>query len=197
MFTGLVQGVAEVVANKLTRNKSRLEVFFKKPLSRVVLGESIALNGCCLTVTQKKNKSLFFDVSDETLRKTSLGSLKKGSLVNYERALKVGDRLGGHFVLGHVDGLAQLTRIKNTGGSIEFDLALPKQLFKFIIDKGSLAIDGISLTVSRLPKNTVRVYVIAHTLAVTHLGSLQVGDSVNVEVDMLGKYVYSLLKGSR
>lgn len=194
MFTGIIQGVAKVIAVKSVSKGARLTVAFQKALPRVVLGESIAFNGCCLTVVAKTKNQLSFDLSDETLRKTSLGSLTKGSFVNFERALKVGDALGGHFVLGHVDGLGKLVRIKNTGGSVEFDFVLPKQLFKFIIDKGSLAIDGISLTVSRLPKNTVRIYVIPHTLEVTNLATKKVGDSVNIEVDMLGKYVLNLLK---
>ncbi len=163
MFTGLIQSLATVVENKSLKSHARLVLEFPRQFKKAQRGESIAINGCCLTVTQIQKNKLSFDVSDETLLKTNLGQLKKGQKVNVERALKVGQALGGHFVMGHVDGLAKVLKVKPEAGSLKIDFSLSKQLIRFVIDKGSIALDGISLTVSQQPKGILRVFRLCHT----------------------------------
>lgn len=193
MFTGIIEAVGEVVSFKGSAQGGRLTLRSKPAFKKIQVGESIAVNGCCLTVISKKSNPLVFDVSDETLRKTNLGDFKPGHFVNLERALTLSSRLGGHFVLGHVDGVGTIRSLKRTKGSLEMGVQIPKHLFRYLIDKGSIAIDGVSLTVSLQKEGFFSVYLIPHTEKSTNLHAKKVGDSVNIEVDMLGKYVDRLI----
>ncbi|MBX7148056.1 riboflavin synthase [bacterium] len=192
MFTGLVECSAKIVDIIKISDGARLVIKPKIPLKKVVLGESVAIDGCCLTVI-KKGATLTFDVSDESIRQTKIKTYQKGTMVNLERAMRAGDRLGGHFVLGHVDGVGKITSIKRNDTSLEITLEAPAGVSEYLIPKGSVTIDGISLTVSGLKKNKFKVYIIPHTEKITNLGERKVGDLVNMEADMLGKYVRGLI----
>ncbi len=157
------------------------------------LGESVAINGCCLTVVEIEGDCWSFQAGPETLAKTNLGELLKGQLVNLERSLPAGGRLGGHFVLGHVDGVAEVVAIEQDGEWITFWFEVSNQLAELMIPKGSVAVDGVSLTVVDVERDRFSVALIPHTLEVTTLGTRQVGDRVNIETDVLGKYVKKLL----
>jgi len=193
MFTGIITNIGKVRVPKkavqLKNHGGRLFIQPKKKFTGVKIGESIAINGCCLTVTSYKSNVLEFDVSDETMRKTGLHQFKRGSVVNLERAMKANHRFGGHFVLGHVDGVGKVKAIKKNPGSIEYTITYPKKFAHLLIDKGSVTVDGISLTVCNLKKSQFDLYIIPHTIKETHLGQLEVGHEVNLEFDVLGKYV--------
>lgn len=189
MFTGLVETTGKITAWQPHKNGGKLVIKNKKTFSRVVLGESVAVNGCCLTVVKNSPRGLEFDVSDETMSKTALGDYSLGDTVNLERALSLGDRLGGHLIQGHVDTTGCLVSVKKQKGSIGFTFSYPKKFAALIIEKGSIAVDGISLTVCHLVRHQFSVYIIPHTLKLTHLNFLKPGDAVNLEFDMIGKYV--------
>ncbi|GFN40986.1 MAG: riboflavin synthase alpha chain [Marine Group I thaumarchaeote] len=153
------------------------------------IGQSVALNGVCLTVTKLSKNLGRFEMIDETTKKTDLGNLKIGSIVNVERSLKAGERLEGHFVLGHVDGVGTITKIQKKPKEVQVWFNVPKKLAKYIVKKGSVAIDGISLTVVEAKNNNVSVCFIPHTIQVTNFRTKNVGDKVNIETDILGKYI--------
>ncbi len=189
MFTGIITNTATVVSSPLQKAGGRLVVKSKKKFARVKSGESIAVNGCCLTVVKFKVNLLEFDVSDETMRKTALGNFKKGDVVNLERAMAANGSFGGHFVLGHVDGVGRVTAISQEEGSVKFTISYPKENAALLIEKGSVTIDGISLTVCDLTNAQFSVYIIPHTIKETHLKNIGVGSEVNLEYDVIGKYV--------
>lgn len=166
----------------------------RKTLTKLKTGESVAINGCCLTVVSYKNNQLEFDVSDETMRKTALSQYHSGMKVNMERAMKASARFGGHFVLGHVDGVGIVKEIAAEEGSIRFQISYPREFSQLLIEKGSVTIDGVSLTVCGLTKFHFDLYVIPHTLKETHLEALKTGSRVNLEFDVLGKYVERMMK---
>ena len=212
MFTGIIQGTGKIVSfhggkkgGKLTINCSNsphppLKLRGGKRGSYVTLykiGESVAVDGCCLTVVGHRHQSLVFDVSDETLRKTKVKSYCHGTVVNLERAMKASDRFGGHFVLGHVDGVGRIEQIRKNPGSIVIMISHPKKLAPYLIDKGSVAVDGCSLTVVIEGRNRFKTYIIPHTTKVTNLACKKAGDLVNLEMDMLGKYVERLILGKK
>lgn len=188
MFTGLIQDVGTI---EHIQPGAMTEVWvvshFAPPDLR--LGESIACDGCCLTVAEHQGPRFRVQASLETLSVTTLGSWQVGREVNLERALKVGDRMGGHWVQGHVDGVSELKSRRPQGGSEVMVFGLPVSLARFFIDKGSVTIDGVSLTVNRLQGDTFEVAIIPETLTRTTLGAKAVGASVNIEADVLGKYV--------
>lgn len=192
MFTGIVEGIGMVEKIKQnTKNRSAYQMtidlgVYAKGLK---VGQSVALNGVCLSVTKISKNKCDFDMIDETIKKTDLGNLKKGSIVNIERSLKVGARMDGHFVLGHIDGVGVITKIEKKPKEIKVWFEVPKKLAKFVVQKGSIAIDGISLTVVDVTKNTASVCLIPHTVKVTNFQSKKVGDKVNIETDILGKYI--------
>jgi riboflavin synthase len=157
------------------------------------IGDSIAINGCCLTIVRLDGPLATFQAGEETLSRTNLGRLKEGSQVNLERALAVGDRLGGHYVTGHIDALATLTERKDDGPWAFLHFEVPSCYQQHLASKGSVAVDGVSLTVVTVKDQTFSVALIPHTLSVTTLGSLQVGDQVNLETDLLAKYVERML----
>lgn len=189
MFTGLVTNKAQVLAWMPKAKGGRLMLGLAQSYRQVKMGESIAVNGCCLTVVEQKSKRIAFDVSDETMRKTAFGSLKVGQTVNLERALQAQDRLGGHFVLGHVDTVGKIKSVKRAPGSIIYSVSYPKKFRRLVIEKGSVAIDGISLTACDVKPGSFNVYIIPHTLKETNLGERHSGDAINVEFDVLGKYI--------
>lgn len=162
-------------------------------MSKIKIGESIAVNGCCLTVTALERGILEFDISDETLRKTALKHLQKGDVVNLERALKTKDRFGGHFVLGHVDGVGKIQKIRKIENSYRYTIVYPKKFSKLLIEKGSVSVDGISLTVCDLTRTSFRVFIVPHTWKRTNLKTRKRGGVVNLEFDVLGKYALKSL----
>ena len=189
MFTGIIIGKGKIlsVISKETDRIFRIEAPFS--MTDVAMGASIACSGCCLTVTEKGNNWFDVYVSGETLSKTNLGDWTEGTEINLERSLRLGDEMGGHIVSGHVDGLATIKSIKEDGDSWRIEIEPPKQLEKFVAAKGSVALDGISLTVNHVNDNLFDINIIPHTLDVTTLGRRKVGDKLNMEVDMLARYV--------
>ena len=192
MFTGVIEGVGKVekiTQNTKNRSAFQMTVDLGKNAKGLKVGQSVALNGVCLSATKISKNKCDFQMIDETIKKTDLGNLVKGSKVNIERSLKVGDRMEGHFVLGHVDGVAIIKKIEKKPKEIKVWFEVPKKLAKFIVKKGSIAIDGISLTVVDVTKNKTSVCLIPHTMKVTNFHSKKVGDKINIETDILGKYI--------
>ncbi|MBB5352989.1 riboflavin synthase [Haloferula luteola] len=192
MFTGLVEATGCVRSIEFRGDQARLtlDLPFAAELAE---GDSVAINGVCLTVIHLDAKGAGFDVLRQTLEVTSLGDLTEGSLVNLERALRVGDRLGGHFVLGHVDATGLVEAVEPIGQDHRFALRLPRHLVPYCIDKGSLAIDGISLTIASLEDDLATFWIIPHTFAHTNVHTRSAGQRVNLEVDVLAKHVAKLL----
>ena len=193
MFTGLVENVGVVRALEARGEQARLSIAipFAPELSA---GESVAINGCCLTTTAVDGDTASFDLLAQTLDVTSLGQLTKGSLANLERALPADGRLGGHFVQGHVDATGEILDFAPRGQDHRLEIALPPEIHKYCIDKGSLAIDGISLTIAELTPASAIFWIIPHTVEITHLKTAKVGQRVNLEADLLAKYAEKLLR---
>jgi riboflavin synthase len=193
MFTGLVEGVGEVLRVQPKGPDAVLLIKPPWPLNETVLGESIAVNGACLTVTNTGGGGFSVDVSAESLSRTTLGGLKTGAKVNLERALQLGDRLGGHLVSGHVDCVGAISGKEQVGDSIRFTISIPKEHLLYIVEKGSVTVEGISLTVNQVDGAGFSLNIIPHTMAETTLKLAAKGDSVNIETDIIGKYVARLL----
>ena len=192
MFTGIIEGIGKVIKiEKKTDNRSavKMTVDLGKHAKGLKIGQSVALNGVCLTVTGISNSKCNFEMIEETTKKTDLGNLKEGGIINIERSLKVGDRMEGHFVLGHVDDVGIIKKIEKKPKEIKIWLEIPKNLTKFVVQKGSIAIDGISLTVVDVQKNLASVCLIPHTVDVTNFHTRKIGDKINIETDILGKYI--------
>lgn len=193
MFTGLVEAVGTVVSLESKGEQARL--LLKIPFaSELALGDSVAINGCCLTVAEFSPEGTAFDLLAQTLRVTSLGALDADSVVNLERAMMVGDRFGGHFVQGHVDGTGAITRLEANGQDHLLGVSLPPEIHRHCIDKGSLTVDGISLTIAELNVEEAVFWITPHTWEHTHLHLAKPGQTVNLEVDLLAKYVDKLLE---
>ena len=198
MFTGIVEDRGTVTEIKRRAKESALTFRANRIDPReIVMGESIAVNGACLTVTSLGDSTFTVDASRETLSRTNLGKLRPGSMVNLERSLRVGDRMGGHMVSGHVDGVGSVKSKKKRGASVEFRFTAPGQVMKYIVEKGSVAIDGVSLTVNAVEEGEFTVNIIPYTLAETTFGALRAGKPVNIECDVIGKYVEKLMTGKR
>ena len=192
MFTGIVEGIGTVnKISKITKNRSAIEMTIDlgKQVKGLKIGQSVALNGVCLTATKISKSKCIFEMIEETTKKTDLGNLKVGGVVNIERSLKTGDRLEGHFVLGHVDGVAIIKKILKKPKEVQVYFEVPKNLAKYIVKKGSITIDGISLTVVDIKKTLAYVSLIPHTIEITNFHTKKVGDKVNIETDILGKYI--------
>ena len=195
MFTGIVEETGRVERIEPSANAIALTVRARVCGKAVRTGDSVAVNGCCLTVvkiTPAKSgggKLLRFDLLRETWDRTNLSAVKPGSGVNLERALRFGGRLGGHFVTGHVDGTGKITRWEPTGQDYLLEVAAPREVLQYVLFKGSITVDGISLTVAKVNRRSFQVWIIPHTREVTALGERAVGDAVNLEGDLLGKYV--------
>ena len=192
MFTGIVEGIGTVnKISKITKNRSAIEMTIDlgKQVKGLKIGQSVALNGVCLTATKISKSKCIFEMIEETTKKTDLGNLKVGGVVNIERSFKAGDRLEGHFVLGHVDGVAIIKKILKKPKEVQVYFEVPKTLAKYVVKKGSIAIDGISLTVVDIKKTLAYVSLIPHTIEITNFHTKKVGDKVNIETDILGKYI--------
>jgi riboflavin synthase len=196
MFTGIVTDIGEIVS--LTpggqTGDRRFTVRTRHEVKPIPMGASIACSGCCLTVIEKGADRFTVEASGETLDKTHLGDWQTGTRINLELSLKLGDELGGHLVYGHVDGVGKIVSMTPEGGSVRFVFEAPGELARFIASKGSVAVDGISLTVNEVTGNRFGVNIISHTQAVTTLGQAKPGQRVNLEVDMLARYVQRLLE---
>ncbi len=195
MFTGLIEAIGQIVAVRDTASGRTMTIAASLG-DPWVEGESVAVNGVCLTVQAARDEVFEAHVSPETLRVTTLGRTRPGQGVNLERPLKADGRIGGHFVLGHVDGIGTVRRVEPQGESFWLDIDIPAALLPLVVLKGSIAIDGISLTVARLTGTTVGVQIVPHTWTHTQLASARPGDGVNVEVDVIGKYVQRLVHGA-
>lgn len=193
MFTGLVEGVGEIVELSRMAEGVRLTIAAPFPAAELTLGESVAVAGACLTVVAITNQAFSAEVSPETLARTTFSWKKVRDKVNLERALKLGDRLGGHLVTGHVDGLGVLKERREGPASLLLKFELPEPLARYVIEKGSIALEGVSLTVNTCQGNTFTVNIIPFTAQKTTLAHLRVGDKVNLETDLIGKYVARLL----
>jgi riboflavin synthase len=199
MFTGIIEHLGKVASLKTNSEggKLRIDVTSAPEIAKgMKQGDSIAVNGCCLTVVEHTKKHFSADLSGETLRRTSLGEKKPGNPVNLERPLAVGERLGGHFVQGHVDGVGRVTALTPEGENWWLSIEVPDNLRRYIAEKGSISIEGISLTVARWHDGIASVAVIPFTYERTNVHALRPGDAVNLEVDILAKYVESLLAGT-
>jgi riboflavin synthase len=195
VFTGIVEAKRPVAAARAGEGSLHLEIDLGPFADGVRAGDSIAVRGCCLTVERLERGVASFHLMAETLGLTAFGALKSGSLVNIERSLRLGDRMGGHFVSGHVDGLGRVETVQLHPGQTDLTVRLPAGLADLTVPKGSIALDGVSLTIARLEDPLVTVSLIPHTLEVTTLGELRAGDPVHLEMDMIGKWVKRLLRG--
>ena len=195
MFTGIVEGTGRVKSIRSGPKSTEFAVRPGKLGGKLRVGNSIAVNGTCLTVVGARNGLLRFDVLNETLQRTNFRAVKPGDLVNLERPLRANAGLDGHFVLGHVDGTGRVRRYEKRGSDYMLDVDAQPAAMRYIVEKGSIAIDGISLTVAAQGRNWFRVWIIPHTHEVTNLCSRRVGDLVNLEADIIGKYVDKLLAG--
>ncbi len=193
MFTGLIEGTGTLLRMDRNGPDARMVIQAHFDMGRIVLGESISVDGACLTVTSFQGNVFSVDVSAETLSRTTLGRKLPGKRLNLERALRLGDRLGGHLVSGHVDALGKLKEKTREGKSWRLSFQVPRELDRYIIEKGSIAINGISLTVNGCGAGSFHVNVIPHTARETTIDELQTGDEVNIETDLMGKYVEKML----
>ena len=194
MFTGIVEEVGTLKAIRKGAHSAVLEIQAKVVLEDIHLGDSIAVNGVCLTATSFSPAGFTADVMHETLNRSSLAALRPGSRVNLERAMAANGRFGGHIVAGHVDGLGTVRRIEKDDNAIWFTIAAGPEILRYVVEKGSITIDGISLTVARVDADSFAISAIPHTVAVTVLADRKVGDPINLETDIIGKYVEKLLR---
>ena len=193
MFTGIVREVGRVTAVEGGAAGVRLQIDAPATAAASVIGDSVSVNGCCLTAVALADGQIAFDLVPETLSRTSLGRLEPGARVNVEGSLHAGDSLGGHYVQGHVDGLGRVRSIEPEGGGRRLTIDAPVELLRYVVVKGSIAVEGTSLTVAAVEGDSFEVALIPHTLAETTLGDLAAGDTVNLEADVLAKYVERLL----
>jgi len=197
MFTGIVKGLYKVKGIKKKEDFLVISIDLKDLNRKIKTGESVSVNGACLTAVRIYNKAVFFEIMGETLKKTNLISLKIGDMVNIEQSLKLGERLDGHFVLGHVDGRGKIEKKIITKDNCFVWISLPKNLQYGLIPKGSIGVDGVSLTIAAIQNNKFAVALIPHTLKITTLGYKEKGDYVNIEIDYPGKWIKKLLKNSK
>lgn len=193
MFTGIIEEVGIVTKLVGSSSGALITILCKKILEDIEIGDSVAVDGVCLTAREVKNDSFVADIMPETLRNTTLSELSAGKRVNLERALKAEGRFGGHIVLGHVDGVGRILRTYPEGNAVVFEIGVPPELMKYIVPKGSIAVDGISLTVQAVSIHGFSVSIIPHTLNTTVLQYKNQGDTVNIETDIIGKYVREYL----
>lgn len=193
MFTGIVEEIGTVVDFEASQNVLRIKVQASKVLEETYLGDSISTNGVCLTVTDIGKNYFYADVMGETVRRSNLGTLKKGDKVNLERAMAANSRFGGHIVSGHIDGKGKITSYEKEGNAVWITIDTGKEVLKYIVEKGSIAIDGISLTVAYVDEKKFKVSIIPHTSEETTLLKKKIGEEVNLECDVIGKYVEKLL----
>jgi len=193
MFTGMIEDKGKVLKVEQLGREKKLVIELSPHLTDVQLGDSININGACLTVVQKKGQAIKVDLSPETLQRTTLAEVKEGEKINLERALRLSDRLGGHIVTGHIDGIGVITEKWGEGSALYLKIRIPLSVSKYIVQKGSIAIDGVSLTVNACERENIQLTLIPYTMEKTTLIEKKVGDRVNVEADILGKYVEKML----
>lgn len=193
MFTGLVEEVGTIQAITKSTKSARITIKARKVLEEVKLGDSISTNGVCLTVTDFSTNHFTVDVMAETMRRSNLKNLSSGDEVNLERALRLGDRLGGHMVSGHIDGIGVIDKYEDEDNAVWITIKTSPELLKYIVEKGSIGIDGVSLTVAYVDDVLFKVSIIPHTKDVTTLLRRKIGDEVNLEYDMVGKYIEKLM----
>jgi riboflavin synthase len=196
MFTGLIEEVGKVKQKRETGESMELMISCHKVLEETRPGDSIAVNGVCLTVTKRAHDHFVADVMPETWQRTHLRQLQPSSPVNLERAITAGQRMGGHFVQGHIDGVGIITAKRSDGNAVLFHFQVAESLSRYMVAQGSIAVDGISLTIVAVDPSSFSVSIIPHTLATTHLQTAQPGDIVNIECDMIGKYIAKLVEKS-
>ena len=189
MFSGIIETTGKITTVEQTDGGAKFTLSSNIPSAEVSLGESICINGACMTVTASGETELSFDVSAESLRRTNLGELQAGSVVNLERSLRMNDRLSGHIVSGHVDGVGRVQSIQSEGDSFLYTFEIPAELSRYVVEKGSIAVDGISLTVFQCKPTSFTCAIIPHTHQVTTLHARKPGNTVNIECDMQGKYI--------
>jgi riboflavin synthase len=197
MFTGLIEEIGEIRAIEVRPDGARIRVGAEATLEGARIGDSVSVSGVCLTVVALSAGEFFADLASETLRRTTLGDLQAGDRVNLERPLRLDQRLGGHVVQGHVDGVGTVVAVAPEGGGVWMDIESPAALRRYIVEKGAIAVDGVSLTVAGVGDPRFAIALIPHTLAATTLGGRRTGDRVNLEVDVLAKYVERLMEGVR
>jgi len=198
MFTGIIKEVGQVIRLEKKTGLYRLAVASKTLPTRAGIGDSVAVDGVCLTLVGKEERGILrFDVMEETVRRTTLSSPKEGGRVNLEDSLRAGDAMGGHFVLGHVDCVGKIMNLESPSGGRLMEIGMPDEFAPLAVEKGSVAVDGISLTVGEAKADLFNVYLIPHTLKSTTLGSKQKGDRVNIEFDIIGKYIKRLEAAKR
>lgn len=193
MFTGIVEELGEVLSLQRGSKQAVLTIKGREIFEDLKLGDSVAVNGVCLTATKISKQTFCADVMNETFNRSSLANLKKGDVVNLERAMAANGRFGGHMVAGHVDDVGELLEIKQDDNAVWFTIKAPQKIMKYCIEKGSIALDGISLTIAKLTKDTLSVSMIPHTIKNTNFGSKKPGDLINLENDMVGKYIDKLI----
>lgn len=194
MFTGIVEEMGAVTSMEKTLAGSRLTILASTVMGDLKIGDSVSVNGTCLTVVAKSASNFVVEVSPETLSVTTLGYLTGGTPVNLERAMKLNERIGGHLVAGHVDGVGAIRNRRQEGNAIVFTIEAPSEILKYCVTKGSITIDGVSLTINEVADHSFSVAIVPHTAKVTTLGLKQVNDTVNLESDLIGKYVERLLQ---
>jgi riboflavin synthase len=194
MFTGIVEEIGVVQSVEKTLAGTRLTIMAAKVLGDVTIGGSISVNGACLTVVARTDGTFSVDVTPETVAVTTLGTLAAGAAVNLERAMRLNERLGGHLVAGHVDGIGTIRERRQDGNAIVLTIEAPKEVLRYCVHKGSIAADGISMTINQVTDTTFSLAVIPHTAKDTTLGLKRVGDALNLETDLIGKYVERLLQ---
>lgn len=194
MFTGIIEATGKVLRIEAKEDGKRITIEFPDQLTEVQLGDSISINGVCLTVMERRNQAFLFDLSEETIRRSTLGALREGERVNLERALRLNDRLGGHFVTGHIDGIGVITGKRRERDFVSLRVKVPESILTYIVAKGSIAIDGISLTVNEIKGVEISLTLIPYTLEKTTLMHKNIGDHVNLEADLLGKYVEQMVR---
>ncbi len=197
MFTGLVTDTGEIVSLRPEGNGASLEIRAAFTAKDAAIGDSIAINGTCLTITTLEGGVMRFHVSGETLKATTLGELRPGGKVNLEPALRSSDRMGGHFVTGHVDAVGRIRSTTPEGQATRYEIEAPAEVLTYLVDKGSVALDGISLTVVEVLKDSFTLVIIPYTAEVTTLGAKKTGDRVNLEADIIGKYVHRYMQKGR
>jgi riboflavin synthase len=194
MFTGIVEEMGAVISMEKTLAGTRMTILASAVISDLKIGDSISVNGTCLTVVTKGEREFVVEVSPETLSVTTLGHLSAGTPVNLERAMRLNERIGGHLVAGHVDGIGTIRSRHQEGNAIFFTIEAPPEILRYCVVKGSITVDGISLTINEVADHSLSIAIIPHTAKVTTLGLKQVNDIVNLESDLIGKYVERLLQ---
>jgi riboflavin synthase len=194
MFSGLIAGTGIVKTVTQSGRSARLTIDGRGVLKKLALGESISVNGACLTATEILKSRFTADISEETLNRTTLGDLQIGNSVNLEQAARFSDRIGGHLVSGHIDGIGKIRKIERVENAFLYNIELPGALLKYCIEKGSIAVEGISLTINEISKKGISLMIIPHTMKLTNLSEKKVGDRVNIENDLVGKYVERFVK---